>query len=120
MANTFLKILNNSCPQCNKGKVFDEKSPFLNIGFPKMHTTCSNCNYKYEKEPGYFFGAMYMNYGLTVAQSIATYIIAQQFFTERFDLRIIPIIAVVIIAMASFNIRFSRMLWLYMFKNYSV
>jgi hypothetical protein len=34
-----------------------------------------------------------------------------------FDLRIIPIIAVVIIAMASINIRLSRLLWIYMFKN---
>lgn len=120
MANTLLNILHNNCPRCHEGKVFDEKSPFLNIGFPKMHKTCSLCNYKYEKEPGYFFGAMYMNYGLTVAQSIATYVIAQQFFSERFDLRIIPIIALVIIGLASFNIRFSRMLWIYIFKNYSV
>jgi hypothetical protein len=38
---------------------------------------------------------MYVNYGLTVAQG-ATYVIAQFFFKETFDLRIIPIIAVVI------------------------
>lgn len=85
-----------------------------------MHKSCAHCHNKYEKEPGYFFGAMYMNYGITVAQSIITFVIAQQFFTERFDLRIIPIIAFVIIGLASFNIRFSRMLWLYLFKNYSI
>ncbi|AWG20269.1 DUF983 domain-containing protein [Flavobacterium faecale] len=120
MAHTLINILNNTCPHCHEGKVFDEKSPFLNFGFPKMHKSCSHCHNKYEKEPGYFFGAMYMNYGITVAESIATFVIAQQFFTERFDLRIIPIIAFVIIFFASFNIRLSRMLWLYMFKNYSM
>jgi hypothetical protein len=60
---------------------------------------------------------MYVNYGLTVAQGIATYVIAQFFFSETFDLRIIPIIAVVIIAMASINIRLPRLLWIYMFKK---
>jgi hypothetical protein len=60
---------------------------------------------------------MYVNYGLTVAQGIAY--VAQFFFSETFDLRIIPII-VVIIAMASINIRLSRLLWIYMFKNYSM
>jgi hypothetical protein len=79
-----------------------------------MNEYCSHCHYKFEKEPGYF-GAMYVNYGLTVAQSIATYGIAQFFFQERFE--IIPIIAFVIIALASFNIRLSRLLWIYMFKT---
>jgi hypothetical protein len=36
---------------------------------------------------------MYVNYGLTVAQGIATYVLAQFFFQRDFDLRIIPIIA---------------------------
>ncbi|MFV8354255.1 hypothetical protein [Flavobacterium sp. XS2P14] len=56
-----------------------------------------------------FFGAMNIDYGLTVAQGIATYVIAKFFFKETFDLRIIPIIAMVIFAMASTNIRLSRL-----------
>ncbi|MFV8464586.1 DUF983 domain-containing protein [Flavobacterium sp. LB1P62] len=119
MSNAIVHILNNDCPHCLEGKVFKEKNIFFNIGFPKMNPYCSHCQFKFEKEPGYFFGAMYVNYGLTVAQGIATYIIAQFFFTETFDLKIIPIIAGVIVIMASFNIRFSRLLWIYMFKNYS-
>lgn len=119
MSNVIAHILNNDCPHCHEGKVFNEKSIFFTIGFPKMNQLCSHCQFKFEKEPGYFFGAMYVNYGLTVAHSIATYVIAHFFFTETFDLRIIPIIGVVIITMASFNIRLSRLLWIYMFKNYS-
>lgn len=84
-----------------------------------MNEHCPHCNYKFQKEPGYFFGAMYVNYGLTVAQGIATYVIAHFFFKETFDLRIIPIIMAVIIALTPFNLRFSRLLWIYMFKNYS-
>jgi uncharacterized protein (DUF983 family) len=120
MSHTIVHILNNECPHCLEGKVFNEKNIFFNIGFPKMNEYCSHCQYKFEKEPGYFFGAMYVNYGLTVAQGIATYAIAQNFFEETFDLSMIPIIAVVIVTLSSFNIRFSRLLWIYMFKNYSL
>lgn len=120
MSHALVHILNNDCPHCLEGKVFKEKNIFFNIGFPKMNTYCPHCQCKFEKEPGYFFGAMYVNYGLTVAQGITTYLIAQQFFSETFDLRIIGIITVVILLMASFNIRLSRLLWIYMFKNYSI
>jgi len=119
MENTLLHILNNDCPHCHQGKVFNEKSIFFKFSFPKMNEYCPHCHYKFKKEPGYFFGAMYVNYGLTVAQGIATYVIAHFFFQETFDLRIIPIIMTVIIALSTFNIRFSRLVWIYMFKNYS-
>lgn len=119
MSNTLLHILNNECPHCQQGKVFKEKSIFFKFSLPKMNEHCPHCNYKFQKEPGYFFGAMYVNYGLTVAQGIATYVIAHFFFKETFDLRIIPIIMAVIIALTPFNLRFSRLLWIYMFKNYS-
>lgn len=120
MSSSIVHILNNDCPHCHEGKIFKEKNIFFKFGFPKMNSHCSHCEYKFEKEPGFFFGAMYVNYGLTVAESIATYVIAQFFFDKAFDLRLIPIIAVVIVAMASFNIRLSRLLWIYMFKNYSM
>jgi uncharacterized protein (DUF983 family) len=120
MLNNLYHILNNDCPNCHKGKVFRDKSFFFSLGFPKMNEHCSHCNFKFEKEPGYFFGAMFINYALTVGQGIITYLIAHQFFTERFDLRIIPIIACVILALCFFNIRLSRMIWIYMFKNYSM
>ena len=119
MSHPIVHILKNDCPHCLKGKVFKEKNIFFNIGFPKMNEYCTHCHAKFEKEPGYFFGAMYVNYGLTVAQGIATYCIAQFFFKETFDLRMIPIIGAVIIALSSFDIRLSRLLWIYMFKNYS-
>ena len=84
-----------------------------------MNENCSHCKSKFEKEPGYFFGAMFVNYALGVAEGLITYFIAHQFFEKTFDLRMIPIIATVILLLCFFNIRLSRMIWIYMFKNYS-
>ena len=119
MSTIISRILNNKCPNCDSGKVYNEKSILFQFSFPKMNDKCSNCGFLFQKEPGFFFGAMYVNYGLTVAEAIATYVISQFFFEQRFDLLIIPIIAFVIIVLTPFNLRFSRLTWIYMFKNYS-
>ena len=74
----------------------------------------------FEKEPGFFFGAMFVSYGLGVAEALITYFICMPFFEETFDLRIIPIIGVVILSLTLVNIKLSRIIWIYMFKDYSV
>ncbi len=61
--STFNDILHQRCPRCRVGKIFP-RSIFL--GFPKMHEECSVCHLRYEREPGYFLGAMYISYGLGV------------------------------------------------------
>ena len=53
-------ILQQLCPRCRQGKIF-HRSVLL---FPRMHERCPACNLKFEREPGYFLGAMYIGYGL--------------------------------------------------------
>jgi uncharacterized protein (DUF983 family) len=45
------------CPRCGHGKVFD--------GWFSMRETCDACGLKYEREQGYFVGAIYLNYAVT-------------------------------------------------------
>ncbi len=113
-----LHLLKSECPNCHKGKIFDKQSVFT-FGFPKMNKECSHCHVRFNKEPGYFFGAMYMNYMLNVAEGILIYALVRPFFDEPFDLRIFPIIAGVLVSLTFVNIRLSRLLWIYMFKNYT-
>ena len=117
MSYAIFHILKHECPNCHKGKVL--KEGLLAFGFPKMNDECSHCHTRFNKEPGYFFGAMYMNYMLNVIEGIAVYFIARPFFTETFDVRIFPIIASVLILLTFFNIKLSRLLWIYIFRNYS-
>ncbi|WP_394746876.1 DUF983 domain-containing protein [Spongiimicrobium salis] len=111
------KILNNKCPNCSKGHIYREKNIYFNFRKPRMNKSCSCCGYTFEKEPGFFFGAMYVSYALGIAQAIAVYIIGTFFFEATFDLRIIPWIATTIILLSSFNIRLSRIIWIYLLKG---
>lgn len=54
-------ILHQRCPRCRTGNIF-RSSIFR--GFPKMHLRCPVCDLKFEREPGYFLGAMYVSYAL--------------------------------------------------------
>jgi uncharacterized protein (DUF983 family) len=48
------------CPRCRNGSIF-RRSIWL---FPPMYERCQVCNLKFEREAGYFLGAMYISYGL--------------------------------------------------------
>ena len=56
-------IFHQLCPRCRSGRIF-RKSVLL---FPGMHERCLECGLKFEREPGYFLGAMYIGYGLALA-----------------------------------------------------
>jgi ABC-2 type transport system ATP-binding protein len=46
------------CPRCGSAGIFH--------GFFKMQPTCLACQLKFEREQGYFLGAIYINYAVTV------------------------------------------------------
>ena len=56
-------IARGACPRCRRGAIFARRSFF---GFPPMHARCPVCALKFEREPGYFLGAMVIGYTLAV------------------------------------------------------
>ncbi len=61
--STIRDMLHYRCPRCRVGKIYDHS---IFLGFPKMHESCSICHLRYDREPGYFLGAMYISYGLAL------------------------------------------------------
>jgi uncharacterized protein (DUF983 family) len=45
------------CPRCGVGTLF--------AGWFAMHEACEHCAMRFEREPGYFVGAIYVNYAVT-------------------------------------------------------
>ncbi len=60
---TVRDILCQRCPRCRAGNIF-RYSIFR--GFPKMHDHCPVCDLRFDREPGYFLGAMYVSYALAL------------------------------------------------------
>lgn len=111
-------ILFNKCPKCHEGDFMVEKNPFkLHKAF-EMHKNCSNCNFKYMMEPSFFYGAMYVNYGLTVGISIITFVISTVLFKLGFLESFLPIVITLILT-APISLRLSRIIWINLFVKYS-
>ena len=59
------------CPRCGVGRLYEK--PF------RMFDCCPRCALKYEREQGYFIGAMYINYGATVGIAVPGYLLLDTF-----------------------------------------
>ena len=110
-------IINTKCPRCHKGEFFEHKFTYNPNKITKLHDNCPKCNLKYMMEPSFFYGAMYVNYGITVALSVATFVISIIFFNLTL-LQCFAAIIIVLLLLAPINMRLSRIIWINMFVSY--
>lgn len=82
-----------------------------------MNETCPHCGHKFEREPGYFFGAMFVSYALTVAEGIVVFILWEFFIPGNYDFRVIGLIALTLFIFWFANFRLSRVIWMYFFTK---
>src|ERR1043166_8019909 len=61
------------CPRCGVGRLF--------TAFFKMSPACESCGLDFHPEHGYYVGAMYLNYGATVAIGLPTALLLLGRFT---------------------------------------
>lgn len=115
--NILYSVFANKCPRCHQGKVLSCSNPMAISKIIDTEPNCSNCGLKYEKEPGFFYGAMYVSYGLTSGIFIVMFILDLTVFnmdTTPFAILMISIILVTF----PFVTRWSRVLWLNFFFRY--
>jgi uncharacterized protein (DUF983 family) len=110
-------ILTGSCPKCQNESMYEDKNP-LHLGkVLKMNENCSHCGLKYQIEPSFFYGAMYVSYGLNVAVGVAAFIIANVFLNLDLVQSFIAIIGMVVVAFP-FVVRWARNIYINMFISY--
>ena len=82
-------------------------------GWFRMHERCSNCNFRFEREPGFFLGSIYINYGLTALITTVAYVLLRFVYDYQDDNLIWWFAAFCVIFPAAF-FPFARALWLAM------
>lgn len=110
-------IITGTCPVCHEESMYKENNPYKLGSIHKMHEKCSNCGTKYQMEPSFFYGAMYVSYGLGVAIAVATFIITFVFLQAEVFTAFISIIVVLTLLMPVI-MRLSRNIWINLFLNY--
>lgn len=110
-------IFKAKCPRCHEGAFFKNGFTFNPSKITKIHTNCPKCNLKYMLEPSFFYGAMYVNYGITVAISVTTFVITKVFL-EFTLLHSFLSIFLALLLLAPINLRLARILWINMFVSF--
>ena len=107
-------VFSNKCPKCNKGSFWKSNNPYYNLFFNggENHKNCSNCDLKFEIEPGFFYGAMYVSYGLGIGLGSLILIISLAIFEMKNILVLSLIIGLIILILAPVNYFLSRLIWL--------
>lgn len=82
-----------------------------------MHDTCLACGLKYEKEVGFFYGAMYVSYALTSGFFIVSFVV-DQLYIQAEMWKLITFLIVSLVFLSPLTYRLARLIWLNFFFKY--
>jgi len=115
--NKLYSIFTGSCPRCHEESMYVQRNPY-SLGYLfKMHERCSRCKLKYKMEPSFFYGSMYVSYGVGIAFALAAFVIAFLFIGTSLVNTFIAIVVTMVIFMPVI-IRLSRNIWINVFVKY--
>ncbi|RQO75812.1 DUF983 domain-containing protein [Pedobacter sp. KBW06] len=107
-------MTHSKCPRCREGNVFTGATYGFKV--QKMNERCPHCDLKFEREPGYFYVAMFVSYAMNVAEmismSVAAYVLGLPLTYENLWYYV-GILLIGVFLFSPFNYRYSRMVLLY-------
>ena len=92
-----------------------ESSPYDLKRFATMRDNCPDCDLKFEREPGFFYGAMYVSYALSVGIFLVTAFILYFVAGDPSVNTYIITVAAVATLLYPLNFRYSRVIFLNIF-----
>src|SRR5579862_612144 len=97
------RALRLRCPRCGRSPLY--------VGWFRMHERCAACGFRYEREQGYFVGAIYVNYAVTVVVAAGTVLVLD--WTVGLTLTAQLVIGITLGALVPLLFfRYARSLWL--------
>jgi len=111
-------VLKQKCPRCQEGDLFEHKNSYRFKAITTMYEKCPHCGLKYEVEPGFFYGAMYVSYALTVALW-ATLAVSIFTFYSMSPWLFLGIGVTLLFLLLPLIYRLSRAIWLNIFVQYN-
>jgi uncharacterized protein (DUF983 family) len=111
-------IAHMKCPRCQEGDIFVYRNTYNLKKTGIMHRHCPVCGLNYTPEPGFYFGAGYVSYAMSVGVAIAIFAALFPFLHwDHFEIYI-GVIAGTLLLAAPLFFRLSRVIWLNFFNSY--
>ncbi|HTF05821.1 MAG TPA: DUF983 domain-containing protein [Bacteroidia bacterium] len=110
-------VINSKCPRCNLDNLYVDNNPYHLSKLGQMKTKCEKCGQAYEPETGFYYGAMYVSYALSVGAMFIPGYLLYLLFDVSFVVLLGFVLTVYILAFPLF-FRLARNIWLNIFVKY--
>lgn len=110
-------IFTGACPKCHQESMYQTKNPYVLGDVLKINDKCSHCGTRYRLEPSFFYGSMYVSYGVGIAFAVAAFVISYLFLNASLMTAFIAIVVTLIVC-GPIIMRLSRNIWINMFMSY--
>ncbi len=110
---SFQSIIHLKCPACEEGFLFEDHRSVFSFRF-KMNDRCTVCGEKLNREPGFYFGAMFISYIVSGILSLIFVGILIIFLKLDWILSL-TILFVVLAVLYAYLFKISRSIWIHFF-----
>ena len=83
-----------------------------------MYANCPCCGLPYEKEPGFYYGAMYVSYGISTTLFLAVLFTLNSLVEEITMTMVMTTIIAIVVGLLPITFRVSRAIWINIFESY--
>ncbi len=73
-------VLRLKCPRCHKGDLFNNKNPYNLKDLDKMPDYCPDCGEDFQREVGFYYGAMMVSHATTTVIAVIVHAIVFYFY----------------------------------------
>ena len=109
-------IINFKCPKCHKGELY----PSTLMSFRKIFTMndqCDQCGQDFTIEPGFYWGSMYVAYGLSSGIMLVGFAIVF-FLLDTSIIQTFFIVGSILAVFYGFIFRLARAIWINIYVHY--
>jgi uncharacterized protein (DUF983 family) len=110
-----VNTLNYKCPRCQQGNLFVKPMQWSNpIDMPEL---CDKCGQKFEPEPGFYYGSMFVSYIISAFCYLGFMAVCIIGFGMGLNTSFLVLLVIAALTYV-FLIRFSRSLWINIMVSY--
>jgi hypothetical protein len=116
-------MLQHRCPVCREASIYENPSVYTFVRLGEMHRECPVCKANLVPETGFYFGAAYVSWALTVALWVSLLVVLKvldalgwiEFGFLTHPVTFLTVGGIETIVLFPYLFRVSRSIWAYMF-----
>lgn len=106
------------CPRCHETPLFDDPNPYNLSKVFDMPKTCPKCGQRFELEPGFYYGGMYVSYALGVAWAVTVFVAINVLYPAYSIELYLILTGLTMLVLTPLFFRLSRAIWINFFVGY--